>query len=410
MAAETILTPSGGPSIAIRHVGNPTPTIDSDDASVAGRAAPTSTPSGPPPCQRPSSRPFVPLTGGYVSIDSTARTGSAWCVSSPDQIAGNAYYCPSGRRHRVRLGRAGSGAAGPLRRRGAHRIVCPRVRARDPGQDRTDGRRAIGRTPRCTPASSSRLRATASPGRSWPGPSAGRFAPTSDCRRVVDGPGGGTAAGFPRPGQRPGRRSDRPRSVAGSADRHSARLPGRGNVPARNDQGGNVTDAGPARADHYPHPRPISVRPPATLAAARSSIAAFAADAAGGRQLRIERDTTRPHPIWPRPGPYGQFADAATARPGHGTIADRLADRRGLFHRGLGCFGLRPCAYRSARLLGRRRRRGAGHAAGADRRLPSANWPPTPTVSPVGGQRAPINDVHRPVISTGLRPISGGPA
>lgn len=41
-------------------------------------------------------RVFVPLAGGYVSIDSTSGSGNAPCVSSTDQIAGNAYYCPNG--------------------------------------------------------------------------------------------------------------------------------------------------------------------------------------------------------------------------------------------------------------------------------------------------------------------------
>ena len=34
--------------------------------------------------------------GGYVSMDSTAATGSALCISDPAFIAGNAYYCPQG--------------------------------------------------------------------------------------------------------------------------------------------------------------------------------------------------------------------------------------------------------------------------------------------------------------------------
>jgi predicted metalloprotease len=32
--------------------------------------------------------------GGYVSMDSTAGTGTALCISDPAQIAGNAFYCP----------------------------------------------------------------------------------------------------------------------------------------------------------------------------------------------------------------------------------------------------------------------------------------------------------------------------
>jgi predicted metalloprotease len=32
--------------------------------------------------------------GGYVSMDSTAASGQALCISDPAQIAGNAFYCP----------------------------------------------------------------------------------------------------------------------------------------------------------------------------------------------------------------------------------------------------------------------------------------------------------------------------
>ena len=32
--------------------------------------------------------------GGYVSMDSTAGSGTALCISDPAQIAGNAFYCP----------------------------------------------------------------------------------------------------------------------------------------------------------------------------------------------------------------------------------------------------------------------------------------------------------------------------
>ena len=34
--------------------------------------------------------------GGYVSMDSTAASGRALCISDPAQIAGNAFYCPQG--------------------------------------------------------------------------------------------------------------------------------------------------------------------------------------------------------------------------------------------------------------------------------------------------------------------------
>jgi predicted metalloprotease len=95
VAAETVLSGAGTAPVAIRHVGPSSPAVDSDDATVSGVmsdlnafwAATLPTAFG---------RPFVPLKGGYVSVDSTAPAGTAACVSSPDQIAGNAYYCPSG--------------------------------------------------------------------------------------------------------------------------------------------------------------------------------------------------------------------------------------------------------------------------------------------------------------------------
>ncbi len=34
--------------------------------------------------------------GGYVSMDSSAPTGSALCVTDPSQVIGNAFYCPQG--------------------------------------------------------------------------------------------------------------------------------------------------------------------------------------------------------------------------------------------------------------------------------------------------------------------------
>ena len=34
--------------------------------------------------------------GGYVSMDSTATSGRALCITDPAQIAGNAFYCPQG--------------------------------------------------------------------------------------------------------------------------------------------------------------------------------------------------------------------------------------------------------------------------------------------------------------------------
>jgi predicted metalloprotease len=35
-----------------------------------------------------------PLAGGYVSMDSSASSGTALCISNPAQISGNAFYCP----------------------------------------------------------------------------------------------------------------------------------------------------------------------------------------------------------------------------------------------------------------------------------------------------------------------------
>jgi predicted metalloprotease len=37
---------------------------------------------------------FTPLRGGVTAVDSAAPTGSTACVSRPDRIGGNAYYCP----------------------------------------------------------------------------------------------------------------------------------------------------------------------------------------------------------------------------------------------------------------------------------------------------------------------------
>ncbi len=39
---------------------------------------------------------FTPPSGGYVSMDSTAATGSALCIGDPSQVAGNTFYCPQG--------------------------------------------------------------------------------------------------------------------------------------------------------------------------------------------------------------------------------------------------------------------------------------------------------------------------
>lgn len=93
VAAETILP--AGVTVTIRHVGAESASVEADDASVAGVLTDINSfwaatlPKG-------FGTSFVPLTGGYVSVDSTAAAGTTFCVSSPDQIAGNAYYCPTG--------------------------------------------------------------------------------------------------------------------------------------------------------------------------------------------------------------------------------------------------------------------------------------------------------------------------
>lgn len=97
VAAETIVTGRAGTAAVptIRHIGVPGPVITHDDDDVAGVLADLDAfYSAALPMD--FDRPFVPLAGGYVSIDSAAGSGTSYCVSSPDQIAGNAYYCPSG--------------------------------------------------------------------------------------------------------------------------------------------------------------------------------------------------------------------------------------------------------------------------------------------------------------------------
>jgi predicted metalloprotease len=91
VAAETVLT--GYPPAPVRHVGTSTVSIQRDDAAVGAVLADVGafwTAALP----ADFNRPFKPLTGAYVSIDGSAGSGSGPCVSSPDQIAGNAYYCP----------------------------------------------------------------------------------------------------------------------------------------------------------------------------------------------------------------------------------------------------------------------------------------------------------------------------
>jgi predicted metalloprotease len=95
-AAETVTgIDAASPPLAIRHVGVATATTRSDDALVAGVLSDIGT-FWADTLPTAFDTPFVPLTGGYVSIDSTAATGTSFCISSPDQISGNAYYCPTG--------------------------------------------------------------------------------------------------------------------------------------------------------------------------------------------------------------------------------------------------------------------------------------------------------------------------
>lgn len=91
VAAETILT--GAPPAPVRHVGPASVATDHDDAAVGAVLADLGT-FWAAALPADSGRSFTSLTGGYVSVDATAATGSAPCVTSPDQIAGNAYYCP----------------------------------------------------------------------------------------------------------------------------------------------------------------------------------------------------------------------------------------------------------------------------------------------------------------------------
>ena len=90
-AAETILT--GTPPAPVRHVGTATATSVGDDAAVGAVLADIQA-FWAAALPADFGRSFTPLTGGYVSIDATAAAGSGPCVASPDQIAGNAYYCP----------------------------------------------------------------------------------------------------------------------------------------------------------------------------------------------------------------------------------------------------------------------------------------------------------------------------
>ncbi len=87
--------PSGTAVPTIRHVGAVTARSRSDDAAVADVLADVeSFWAGTLPVA--FDRPFTPPAGGYVSIDSSAASGSGPCVGTPGLIAGNAYYCPAG--------------------------------------------------------------------------------------------------------------------------------------------------------------------------------------------------------------------------------------------------------------------------------------------------------------------------
>lgn len=91
VAAETVLT--GAAPAPVRHVGTSSVTTRRDDAAVGAVLADVGA-FWAAALPADFKRPFTPLTGGYVSIDGAASSGSGPCVSSPDQIAGNAYYCP----------------------------------------------------------------------------------------------------------------------------------------------------------------------------------------------------------------------------------------------------------------------------------------------------------------------------
>ena len=81
--------------LAIRHVGPVTAIGTSDDEVVAGVLTDLNT-FWTTTLPASFDKAFTPLTGGYVSIDSTADAGQSWCITAPSQIAGNAYYCPTG--------------------------------------------------------------------------------------------------------------------------------------------------------------------------------------------------------------------------------------------------------------------------------------------------------------------------
>ncbi len=167
--AETILGTDGSPApLAIRHVGEATSFSTSDDAVVAGVLADLGT-FWSRTLPADFGKPFVPLTGGYSSIDATARSVSSRCVSTPDQIAGNAYYCPDG--DSIVWDSAGLvpvllghyGAAG-LRRHSRTSSAMP---------SRPGSARRLPNAPpirRSMQALSSRPRATVSRAPSWPGP------------------------------------------------------------------------------------------------------------------------------------------------------------------------------------------------------------------------------------------------
>ncbi len=102
VAAERVDTL--GPALSVRHLETGRPAEDAtavaDDKVVAAVLSDLNSFWA---ATLPSAlgRKFVPLTGGYVSVDSAgpptpAVPLRALCVTKPAQIAGNAYYCPDG--------------------------------------------------------------------------------------------------------------------------------------------------------------------------------------------------------------------------------------------------------------------------------------------------------------------------
>jgi len=87
---------TGGVGLAVRRIpqSGQGPHADGEEALVASVVSDLQTfwASAVP---RIAHRDFTPLRGGVTAMDSAASDGSGPCVSSPGQIVGNAYYCPS---------------------------------------------------------------------------------------------------------------------------------------------------------------------------------------------------------------------------------------------------------------------------------------------------------------------------